>query len=88
MGEFGFIAKIAELFASVDHHGWEAIGDDCTVLPLGDEALVITTDMLIEDVHFLRDKITPEELGRKALSVNLSDVAAMGVRPVAWFNFD
>lgn len=83
MGEFGFIAKIAELFASVDHHGWEAIGDDCTVLPLGDEALVITTDMLIEDVHFLRDKITPEELGRKALSVNLSDVAAMGVRPVA-----
>ncbi len=83
MSEFGLIAQIAKRFASIDHHGWEAIGDDCTVLPIGDEALVITTDMLIEGVHFLRDKISPEELGRKSLAVNLSDVAAMGVRPIA-----
>lgn len=83
MTEFGFIEHVARLFADADRHGWEAIGDDCTVLPLGDEALAITADLLVEGVHFLRDGITPRELGRKSLAVNLSDVAAMGLRPEA-----
>ena len=84
MSEFGLIEHIARLFADVDHRGWEAIGDDCTVLPIGGgEALVITTDMLVEGVHFLREATTAEELGRKALAVNLSDGAAMGLPAVA-----
>ena len=49
--EFGFIGDIAKMFATLPHHGFEPIGDDCTVLPMGDEALVMTTDMLIEDVN-------------------------------------
>ena len=43
----------------------------------------MTTDMLQEDVHFLRSATSARELGRKSLAVNLSDVAAMGVKPVA-----
>ena len=52
--EFSFIGDIASMFGSLPHHGFEPIGDDCTVLPVGDDALVMSTDMLIEDVHFLR----------------------------------
>lgn len=84
MTEFGLIEYVAQLFGSVERQGWEAIGDDCTVLPIGGgEVLVITTDMLQEDVHFLRSATSARELGRKSLAVNLSDVAAMGVKPVA-----
>lgn len=84
MTEFGLIGFAARLFADVDRHGWEGIGDDCTVLPIGGgEVIALTTDMLVEGVHFLREAATPQELGRKALAVNLSDVAAMGLRPVA-----
>jgi thiamine-monophosphate kinase len=84
MTEFGLIEYVATLFQGVNHHQWESIGDDCTVLPIGGgEVIVITTDMLQEDVHFLRGATSARELGRKSLAVNISDVAAMGVRPVA-----
>ena len=71
------------MFGSLPHSGFEPIGDDCTVLDMGGEALVMTTDMLIEDVHFLRHASSPEDVGRKSLMVNISDVAAMGAKPVA-----
>ncbi|MFI3316057.1 MAG: thiamine-phosphate kinase [Rikenellaceae bacterium] len=83
MTEFGLIDQIKGLFSSLPTHGFEGIGDDCAVLPLGDEALVFTSDMLIEDVHFLRSSTSAFDLGYKSLAVNLSDVAAMGVSPVA-----
>ncbi|MBO7281860.1 MAG: thiamine-phosphate kinase [Alistipes sp.] len=82
-GEFGFIGDIAKLFGALPHSGFEPIGDDCTVLPMGDEALVMTTDMLIEDIHFLRGASQAEEVGEKSLMVNISDVAAMGAKPIA-----
>lgn len=84
MTEFGFIDSIRRLFADVDGNGFEAIGDDCTVAPIGGgQSLVLTCDMLTEGIHFLRDRTPPFELGRKSLAVNLSDVAAMGAAPVA-----
>ena len=83
MTEFGFIDHIKELFAALPDNGFEGIGDDCAVLPVGEgESLVFTTDMLAEGVHFLRPATSPRELGRKYLAVNLSDVASMGARPV------
>ena len=82
--EFSLIGDIASLFASMPHNGFEPIGDDCTVFDIGSaEALVRSTDMLIEDVHFLRSASSAEEVGHKSLMVNLSDVAAMGAYPVA-----
>lgn len=81
--EFAFIGDIATMFGKLPHNGFEPIGDDCTVIDMGDDALVMTTDMLIEDVHFLRAASSAEEVGHKSLMVNLSDVAAMGAKPVA-----
>ena len=86
IGEFGLIGRIASGFSDLIPQGWEGIGDDCAVIPWGDDrSLVVTTDLLVENVHFLRDRITPYQLGYKSLSVNLSDIAAMGAKPVATF---
>jgi thiamine-monophosphate kinase len=71
------------MFRAMPNNGFEGIGDDCAVLPIGDEALVFTSDMLNEGVHFLADKSTAYQIGYKSLMVNISDVAAMGASPVA-----
>ena len=55
-------------------------GDDAAVLSSSGADLVLTTDLLVEGVDFLPDE-DPETIGRRALAVNLSDVAAMGGRP-------
>ena len=82
-GEFDFIADIRKMFARVPNNNFEGIGDDCAVLPMGDEVLVFTSDMLNEGVHFLADKSTAYQIGYKSLMVNISDVVAMGAKPVA-----
>ena len=82
-GEFDFIEDISKMFTRIPNNGFEGIGDDCAVLPIGDEALVFTSDMLNEGVHFLTDKSTAYQIGYKSLMVNISDVAAMGAKPVA-----
>ena len=60
------------------------IGDDCALIkPRENEEIAITSDMLVEGRHFFADA-DPELLGRKALAVNLSDLAAMGARPLGF----
>jgi len=82
LGEFGLIHRLSKKFK------YQASG---TVLPLGDDCAVystspsknqlISTDALVENIHFKFSTITPEQLGQKAIAVNLSDIAAMGGTP-------
>lgn len=81
IGEFGLIAQIREWMTAKDPSLIKAIGEDVAVIDMGREALLITTDILIEDIHFERSWTDPYRLGKKALSVNLSDIAAMGGTP-------
>lgn len=82
-GEFGFIDFIQEHFKAPD--GVTGIGDDCAVLPADSDELLVSTDLLMEGVHFLREESSPEDIGWKAAAVNLSDIAAMGGNPIATF---
>jgi thiamine-monophosphate kinase len=59
----------------------QGIGDDVAVIEMEKKVLLATTDILIEGVHFSRSWIDPRRLGMKALTVNLSDIAAMGGTP-------
>lgn len=62
------------------------IGDDCAVLrPAAGEELVVTTDFTLDGVHFRREWHSPESVGHRCLARGLSDIAAMGARPVAAF---
>lgn len=84
MTEFELIARIGQLYADIPRNGFEEPGDDCTVLAVGEgTSLLFSTDLLTEGIHFLRSTTPAYELGRKALAVNLSDIAAMGGRTVA-----
>ena len=83
VGEFGFIARLARTFNQHLPEEITGIGDDCAVLPwTGDWKLLVTTDLLLDGVHFLKEKMAPADIGYKALAVNLSDVAAMGGKPL------
>lgn len=57
-------------------------GDDAGIVKIGSSNVIAAADMLIEGVHFKLENTQPELIGRKALAVNLSDIAAMGCRPV------
>lgn len=83
-GEFGLIDHIRATFAR-PAEGMVGIGDDCAIVPAGESDLLISTDMVIEGVHFLRSDAEPEAVGHKAAAVNISDIAAMGGEPVATF---
>lgn len=82
-GEFELIEKIAAAFPTPEGLTL-GIGDDCAILDPGRFDLV-TTDTLVEGVHFSREWMTPQDIGYKALAVSLSDVAAMGGGPGAFF---
>jgi thiamine-monophosphate kinase len=75
--EFEFLSNIKRQF------NLNKIGDDCAVLPKNStHDLIISTDLLVEDIDFRRNWLIPKLLGHKALAVSLSDIAAMGGTPI------
>ena len=92
MGELGLIEQIrmgvgrAGRGSGFTRNVVLGIGDDCAILrpPKGHE-LLVTTDFTLEGRHFRRDWHPPESVGHRALARGLSDLAAMGARPLAAF---
>lgn len=80
LSEHSFIDEIKEKFSKKgDENIICAIGDDCSVVEYDDENYLITsTDLLVEDTHFIRSEIAPEDLGWKSFAVTYSDLSAMG----------
>ncbi|MBI5746780.1 MAG: thiamine-phosphate kinase [Nitrospirae bacterium] len=82
IGEFGLIDRIRKRFPPSKRSLLVGIGDDSAVLrPKKDMDILLTTDLLVEDIHFDLKYTTFRELGYKALAVNISDIAAMGGIP-------
>lgn len=81
LGEFGLIARLTDKLETRPDVVL-GVGDDAALLDPGADMLVVATiDALVEGRHFLMSIATPEEIGHKALAVNLSDLAAMGAEP-------
>ncbi len=75
--EFGFIDDLQKRFRL------KKIGDDCAVLEKDEKTdLVITADLLVEDIDFRLNWASAEQIGHKSLAVSLSDIAAMGAKPL------
>ncbi len=84
LSEFDLIARYFTRPARPGGAVLLGVGDDCALLaPPPGETLAISTDMLVEGRHFFAGA-DPEALGHKALAVNLSDLAAMGARPLGF----
>ena len=83
IGEDRIIKELSREFSMRHRRLVKGIGDDASVTTqAGGRHLLATTDILIEGTHFKRDWTTPYLLGRKALSISLSDIAAMGGEPL------
>ena len=81
LGEFGLIDRIASHFASNNASTQKGIGDDAAVIDAGNDFLLVSTDMLLEGVHFDLSYTPLKHLGYKAVAVNVSDIAAMNGKP-------
>jgi len=80
-GEFELIAKLRQQLSEFPALK-VGVGDDAAVIARADgSSWLIATDMLMDGIHFELAKTDPRLIGRKALAVNLSDIAAMGARP-------
>lgn len=82
-GEFELIETLSRLLPPISEKVEIGIGDDAAVLKPFSGKLLLTIDELVENIHFDFSFCRPEEVGHKALAVNLSDIAAMGGRPKA-----
>ncbi|MFP4397699.1 MAG: thiamine-phosphate kinase [Desulfonatronovibrio sp.] len=78
-----FLEIVNSIFPKVHEHMQVGRGDDCAVLKCP-ERMCVTSDLFLEDVHFRLSYFSPEDVGHKALAVNLSDLAAHGADPLGF----
>jgi thiamine-monophosphate kinase len=81
LGEFGLIDHLTQHFKIIHSTTIKGIGDDAAVIDFKEEKAVVTTDLLVEGVHFDLAYMPLKHLGYKSVMVNLSDVYAMNAKP-------
>lgn len=77
LGEFGLIDHISKKFINTNPSSLAGIGDDAAVIDAGEDCILVSTDMLVESIHFDLSYTPLQHLGYKAIAVNVSDIAAM-----------
>ncbi len=80
LGEFGLIDHLTQYFTIEQESTLKGIGDDAAILDFKDDQVVLTTDLLVEGVHFDLSFMPLKHLGYKAIMANLSDVYAMNAK--------
>src|SRR4051812_46195562 len=81
LGEFGLIRHLTQHIELGRESTIKGVGDDGAVLDYGSAQTVVTTDMLVEGVHFDLSYVPLKHLGYKSIVVNLSDIYAMNAEP-------
>ena len=81
LGEFGLISRLTKDIKPQNPSTLKGVGDDAAVLDFGQEQTLVTTDILLEGVHFNLEYVPLKHLGYKAAVVNFSDIYAMNGRP-------
>ncbi len=81
LGEFGLIDRLTAGLKNINESTEKSVGDDAAVLSYPDSRILITTDLLLEGVHFDLTYVPLKHLGYKAVAVNLSDIYAMNGTP-------
>lgn len=81
LGEFGLIQRLTQRFTTLGDSTIKGVGDDAAVLDAGKQKVVVSTDLLVEGIHFDMMYTPLKHLGYKAVVVNLSDIYAMNARP-------
>src|SRR4030067_1226002 len=81
IGELPLLEQIRKSFEKHSSHVLVGIGDDAALIKPENKNLLVTTDMMVEGVHFDLSFVTPYQLGFKLVSVNVSDIYAMGGEP-------
>ena len=81
LGEFGLIKHLTKDIKTVHKSTQKGVGDDCAVMNFGSKRVLMTTDMLLEGIHFNLEYVPQKHLGYKAAVVNFSDIYAMNGTP-------
>ena len=81
IGEFGLIDRLTANFPLKNESSVYGVGDDAAILNFGEKDVLVTTDLLLEGIHFDLRYVPLKHLGYKSAIVNFSDIYAMGGTP-------